>query len=315
MENKIIYIAGYGRSGSTLLARILGSHENIFTVGELINFLNLLNIDDSICSCGIEIQSCSFWSGIIQKFKNNHANISDLAASQRKIESISNLSSYISGKNTSDDIAYKDVHRSLINSIFQQLPENVRYIVDSSKTTWSRFLRPITLSKISAQHVKVVHIVRDGRGCMWSMIKGTDTGLLRDAKLKQHSSFPVLRTALHWALANWAAHIFQAIHPSNNYCRIRYEDLIERPEKICNTLGEFLGFRFDRQAEIIRKGGDIPIGHLIAGNRMRSFKKVRIRADVEWEKCLTLNQELLFLLFNWPMMKFYKYSLKHSKRG
>ena len=53
MVNKIIYIAGYGRSGSTLLARILGSHENIFTVGELINFLNLVNIDDSICSCGI----------------------------------------------------------------------------------------------------------------------------------------------------------------------------------------------------------------------------------------------------------------------
>jgi hypothetical protein len=39
----IIYIAGYGRSGSTLLERILGSHERFFGLGELASFLDLLD--------------------------------------------------------------------------------------------------------------------------------------------------------------------------------------------------------------------------------------------------------------------------------
>lgn len=314
MLKKIIYIAGYGRSGSTLLARILGCHEDIFTVGELINFLNLIDNDNSICSCGREIQRCSFWSTIIQTTKKHYKNTSALADVQKRTESISNLFRHILGS-ASDKIIYEDAQRNIIRIIFQKLPDNVKYIVDSSKTTWSRFLRPIALSKISSQHVKVIHIVRDGRGCMWSMIKGTDTGLLRGSTLKRHSPFPVIRTAIHWSLANWAAHIFQASHPSENYCRIRYEDIVEQPERICTTLGSFLGVNLDRQVEIIRKGGDINTGHLMAGNRMRSIKRIRIKADIEWKTRLSLNHQLLFLLLNWPMMTYYGYNRKHPKKG
>ena len=35
MKKKIIYIAGYGRSGSSILALILGQHKNIISLGEI----------------------------------------------------------------------------------------------------------------------------------------------------------------------------------------------------------------------------------------------------------------------------------------
>jgi len=313
-EKTIVYIAGYGRSGSTLLARILGSHDNIVTVGELINFLNLIDCDDSVCSCGEKIQHCMFWSGIIQKFRNDFSNISELVGIHERYESFSSFFSHIFERNACKKTGYRDSTQHLIGSIFQNLPDNIHYIVDSSKTTWSRFFRPIALSKIGSQHVKVIHIVRDGRGCMWSMIKGTDTGLLRGTGLNQHSSFPVFRTAVHWPFANLGGHFFQAFNPSKDYCRIRYEDLVENPARICATLGEFLGVCFDQQVEMILKGGEIQPGHLIAGNRMRSFKKIRIKADVEWKKQLKLRHQLLFLLLNWHMAIFYNYRLNRCKR-
>jgi len=306
-KNTIVYIAGYGRSGSTLLARILGSHENIFTAGELINFYDLVDSEDSVCSCGQKIQQCPFWSGIIQKFKNDFGHISELADIQKSFESISRVFGHILERDAGKRISYRDATSNLIDHIFRNLPENVRYIIDSSKTTWSRSLRPLALSGIGTQPVKVIHIVRDGRGCMWSMMKGTDTGLLKGTNLNRHSSFPVFRTAVHWPFANLAAHVFQAMHSSENYCRIRYEDLVENPVKTCAVLGEFLGVRFDKQIEILEKSGEIHPGHLIAGNRMRSFTKIKIKPDVDWKKRLKFRHKLFFLFLNWPMMLFYKY--------
>ncbi len=86
---------------------------------------------------------------------------------------------------------------------------------------------------------------------MWSMMKGTDTGLLKGTNLNRHSLFPVFRTAVHWPFANLAAHFFQAMHLSESYCRIRYEDLVENPLEICTILGEFLGINLDQQLEIL----------------------------------------------------------------
>jgi hypothetical protein len=313
-EKTVIYIAGYGRSGSTLLARILGSHENIFAVGELINFLKLIDSEESVCSCGKKIQRCEFWSDIIQKFGKDFDNISELKDIQKRYESFSCFFRRIFERGSYRRARYADLTQYLISSIFQNLPNDVRYIIDSSKTTWSRFFRPISFAKIGSLNVKVIHIIRDGRGCIWSNIKGADTGLLKGADLNRQVSFPVFRTAAHWLFANMGAHVFQAINPSKDYCWIRYEDLIERPEETYVKLGEFLGVCFDQQIEMIRTSGDIPPGHLIAGNRMRSFKKIRIKADVEWKKRLRLHQQLLFWFFGWPLALFYNYRLTHHNR-
>jgi hypothetical protein len=228
-ERTIVYIAGYGRSGSTLLARILGSHQNIFAVGELINFLKLVDSENSICSCGDKIQCCAFWSDVVKKFRKDFINTSELIEIQKKYESFSSFYSHILDPSPYSRSIYKDLNQSLINSIYENLSNDIHYIIDSSKTSWSRFFRPYSLSKIGSLKVKVIHIIRDGRGCMWSNMKGTDTGLLKGEVLNQHASFPVFRTAVHWPFANLGAHIFQLSHSSEDYCRIRYEDLVEKP--------------------------------------------------------------------------------------
>lgn len=304
-KKTIVYIAGYGRSGSTLLARILGSHKKMFAAGELINFANLMDSRDSVCSCGQTIERCALWSVIVQNFKKKINSLSELADIQKRFESFSYFFRPFFEDRSSKAIRYRDTIQNLMDCISQKLPDDVEYIVDSSKTTWSRCFRPVSLSRIGSQQVKVIHLVRDGRGCMWSMLKGTDTGLLKDTELKPYSSFPVFRTAVHWPFANATAHLFQAIHPSKDYFRIRYEDLVANPVKTCAALGEFLGIRLEHHVEKILNGNDIDPGHIIAGNRMRSFRKITLKADVEWKKRLKRHHQLLFLFLNWPLMLFY----------
>ena len=51
MKKKIIYIAGYGRSGSSILALILGQHKNIISLGEIGVIFSALK-HKRICTCG-----------------------------------------------------------------------------------------------------------------------------------------------------------------------------------------------------------------------------------------------------------------------
>ena len=62
---RIIYIAGSGRSGSTLLERVLNSAPSTFALGEF-SALWRLEMKDLVCSCGERMPACSFWSEMIK---------------------------------------------------------------------------------------------------------------------------------------------------------------------------------------------------------------------------------------------------------
>jgi hypothetical protein len=57
---QIIYILGSGRSGSTVLERVLNSADRVCAVGEL-HALWRLPWDTLTCSCGRKLRECDFW--------------------------------------------------------------------------------------------------------------------------------------------------------------------------------------------------------------------------------------------------------------
>ena len=80
MRKTIIYIGGYGRSGSTALELYLSQKYNYFSCGELIS-VNKKNFREIICNCGKTLNCCDFWSKC--KF-NNSSNIIDFAFKKSK---------------------------------------------------------------------------------------------------------------------------------------------------------------------------------------------------------------------------------------
>lgn len=60
----VIYIAGSGRSGSTLLERVLGELPGVVNVGELIDLFRRTAPRGERCGCGRAFADCPFWHGV-----------------------------------------------------------------------------------------------------------------------------------------------------------------------------------------------------------------------------------------------------------
>ena len=65
MKQRIVYIAGLGHSGSTILDLALGVHTDAVGLGEVYTLLRKKqrqNHMGSLCSCGETATKCPFWS-------------------------------------------------------------------------------------------------------------------------------------------------------------------------------------------------------------------------------------------------------------
>ena len=63
----VVYIGGTGRSGSTLLARLLSSVPGVVAVGELRYVLDRGLTQDHLCGCGRPFRSCPFWQDVFRR--------------------------------------------------------------------------------------------------------------------------------------------------------------------------------------------------------------------------------------------------------
>ncbi len=61
---KVLYVAGLGRSGSTILANTLGQVEGFFSGGELNFIWKHALIENRLCGCGRPSRECPFWGPV-----------------------------------------------------------------------------------------------------------------------------------------------------------------------------------------------------------------------------------------------------------
>ena len=87
---RVVYIAGVGRSGSTVLDSVLGNHPAIQSVGELSRLANDGWIHNFYCSCGEPAKECPFWSAVQQVWcdSNGGVTIPEYIETQNKVEQI-----------------------------------------------------------------------------------------------------------------------------------------------------------------------------------------------------------------------------------
>src|ERR1700722_4118425 len=134
----VIYIAGSGRSGSTLLERVLGGMPGAVNVGELIDLFRRTAPLGERCGCGLAFTECPFWSGVGKRaFGGWHDD--ELAETQRLQGRVARqrhlprlLSPSLADRGFRDDIAaYGASYQALYRGIADQA--GVGYVVDASK--------------------------------------------------------------------------------------------------------------------------------------------------------------------------------------
>lgn len=288
----VVYIAGAGRSGSTVLNVILGSHPCIEGVGELTNLVEQGWDQAHYCSCGERVPSCSFWKEVRREWAARLGGDEDLerySALQHRFEPLRRRpwAALSGGFRTA---AFDDFSRrtaALFAAIRTVSGKPV--VADSSKNP----LRALALEQMPGIDLRVVHLVRDGRGVAQSLKRsyGKDVrqGIQRDMPGR-----PVWRSALFWLLVNRLADRLRRTVAPERSLLLRYEDLTADPGEALRRVGDVVGLDVLPLIEALAGEEALPTGHVVAGNRLRMARAVRLRLDEEWRRSLSARDQRIF---------------------
>ena len=61
---RVVYVGGIGRSGSTLIERLIGQLPGVCPVGELVHLWERGIVEDERCGCGEPFRLCPFWQQV-----------------------------------------------------------------------------------------------------------------------------------------------------------------------------------------------------------------------------------------------------------
>ncbi len=258
---RIVYIAGYGRSGSTLLNRLLGQQPDICGAGELARITDWIE-SPRPCGCGELIAECDFWTRVRRRLP---ASAKAGHGWQTAIESAIALAVGYWWIPVREREKYRDLQRRLFGAIGEA--DGASIVVDSSKSALRIAGRANALRVIAQLDVLVVHLVRNPHAVLESLRKGTNKELegRRDGPRK----FRRARAFLGWSLANWAALRFAGRLPQGSALRVDYEELVSDAQPILTDVGRMLGRPVDRIRAVLDGRESERIQHVAEGNRMR----------------------------------------------
>lgn len=290
-EKKIVYIAGYSRSGSTILDIILGSHESMFSTGELAYLFDDWLLVERTCTCGKTYSNCSFW----KNFKlPEEITFNEAKSIIRQIEDRSSLSMLINNKFPTHVIRkYSLIQTALYNYIFNTAQKKI--IVDSSKTSKHMAGRFYALHKYTDFDVYVIHLAKNGLSVVESYVKkGRNWALEGYAK---NDRFAAARSSLGWYLANSIAGRLGMKMPQKHFKQIKYEDFVAEPENVLQTIENFLNIDLSAITTMVKNKAPFYAKHNVGGNRLRLEREIRLHKSADAKKIdLSVSHRFIFNL-------------------
>ncbi len=285
---KVIYIAGSGRSGSTLLSQLLGEMEGVVNIGEAPRYLynNRLFSQDIPCSCGKPFESCEFWQGITGSADPEIRAMGTRLVRMRYIPLLA--SPFRPGRFSGEFARFSAAMGDLFAAIVAQTGSRV--IVDASKNPANGFL----LTQMPHLEVYVVHLVRDARGYVssWSKPKGY---------LKRFPALTVLRWWLSYNIFSEALKAYAA-----GYLLVRYEDFARNPRQVLNRIAAFAGEDMDTLQFLQDNQARVGVQHMLGSNpdKLKNTGPFEIQVH-KWQ--LPRLKHFLVTLLTWPLLSRYRY--------
>ena len=297
----VLYIAGWQRSGSTLLGNILGQIDGFFSTGELYYLWDYVWLRNILCGCGRRFRDCSVWTEVVRTaFGEEHAvdaalmrRIGLRAGSTRRLPYL--MLPWTRRRVAAEISEYLETLGRLYGALAATTGSTV--IVDSSK--WPSYGR--MLEMLPNIDLKVVHLVRDPRAVAHSWLRRKE---LPDRDPPERMYRTPADSSLHWGAWNVATEVFWG----DRLLRLRYEDFARRPKACVSQILEFIGHG-DRQLPFVsNRTVELGTTHTVSGNpdRLRSGL-VEIAEDGDWRASLGRRDNWLVTLLTFPLLHRYGY--------
>lgn len=176
-----------------------------------------------------------------------------------------------------------------------------RAVVDTSKGP----ARGLALSHINGISLHLLHLIRDGRGVMWSRKKRASRRLM-SVPLSRHPWILPWRVTFEWIAINRMTERIVSTAPKGGL-RIYYEQFALNPDITIRQVASRLGIDSHGLDDSEARIGPVSFEHTIGGNTVRFGGDVAIRIDEEWRSLLPKTHTKLFWLFAGRLAKRYGY--------
>ena len=306
---RVLYIAGTGRSGSTLLANILGQVDGIFNAGEVRYVWDRGMVENRLCGCGRRFGDCPVWSEILlEAFGDAPPDAGAMSSIQSRLTRVRHVPTLVLGREAGKGPAY-DAYRADLARLYQAAARVTTsdVIVDSSKLpTYGRLLG--AMPEIDLYVVQLVRDPRSAAGSWAASKEQPDRGV--PGYMERLSP---LHSALLWDLWNSTSRSFLAAH-STRYLLLRYEDFVAEPLQSVKRIVELLG-KGDAELPFL-DSTTVKLGpnHMVAGNpdRLRTGM-VTIKAGAGSGNRLRKRDQALVTALTMPVLFRFGYKLAPTK--
>ena len=309
---RVVFVAGAGRSGSTLLARLAGQCEEVAAVGELRHLHRsgaLVGDPTQRCTCGETLDVCPFWTAIAQGVRARGRDPERFEQLRSSVDRIRHILQIRLSRQPSAFAKRRDEFLLYLRDIYELLleQEGASVVIDSSKDPSFLFLA----LEIPEIEVEVVHLVRDPRAVAYSWTtRKVQPEIVTDEVYMP--TYRVSRSAAFWAATNLLAEL--ASRRAKRYHRLRYEDFTRDPSgsvtRALDSEANSLPFVDGSVAEFSQSE------HHVGGNPDRfQTGRVVISEDERWKSRLRWSQRLMVTALCFPLMVRYGYRVWTGSDG
>lgn len=308
----VLVISGSGRSGSTLMSRILGSLDGYCAIGELNNIWEQSLLNNRPCGCGNAFRDCQFWNDVMD----------DAFGGIDQVDAKSMLAlrdSTVRGKQLplmafprlrSEGFQRRvDQYASVLESIYRsvQRVSGCDVIVDSSKGAGHASM----LAEMTSIYPRMIHLVRDSRATSysWSRRKRRTDISDREEYMEKMNHRTV---AVHWNVGHTFAPIAARRLAAATVCR--YEDFARQPRTTIDNILNDLGMGNVALSPFVSEHSVcLRDNHSLWGNPDRSnHGVVAIRPDDQWRQQMSGWKKLEVSALTLPWLIKYRYLRRHA---
>lgn len=315
---RVIFLGGLGRSGTTLIERVLGEVPGVCALGEVVHLWQRDLRDDELCGCGAPFSGCDFWERVgVAAFGGWHrVDVHRVLALRDLVERtrhIPRLATRVPHSYAELVREYADYYVRVYAAAATVSGTSV--VVDSSKhSALAHVLRYATDAALgeTALDLRVLHVVRDARGVAYSWTKTVRRPeAVSAASDEEMTRYAPARSALLWTAHNAAFSLLR--RRGVRVRRLRYEEFLANPQGSLRKLVAYAGL--DPSAVDLgwleRDHVTLGVSHSAAGNPMRfTTGRIPLRHDDAWRHRLAPRQRAVVSALCAPMLKAYGYDLR-----
>lgn len=300
-QQKVLYILGTQRGGSTIFGRVVGNTPGFAFAGEVRRLWERGLGPGRTCGCGQPFDVCPVWSKALPAALGTDVTPEQMAGWQREVAPPTH-----SWRRSDCVLAHREQparwpHLASYVTVMDRLyPALARaygtaVLIDGSKLPADAAV----LSCLPGVDPYYLHLVRDPRGVLASQLRRAGSG--RDGR-------PPLRRAAYGSLA-WSARQLSARHlarrlPSARILQLRYEEFVADPDATVAAVRDFVGA--PPSPSSLRASIALPLVHTPGG--VLPATAARLVEDTRWRSELSRPERTAITLLTLPLLRRFGYS-------